>query len=149
MDHIFQRFRFDRRQVLIGAAALMAGDTAAEALSRPTPERVKYLIDFAMKQTKSTKLARGSIVGLADGTETRQLSRKVKNTNYWFAVAIPYREDGLLLFSGSDKPVHFSMHRTGTHMRRLISARNNNGKLLVWTGRDADQDFAKQLATWV
>jgi hypothetical protein len=63
-------------------------------------------------------------------------------------VIIPRREDGLIFFRGQDKPLFFAIHRTGSSMKRVSSAKNNEGKLEVWAGADAAKDFAKQLAFW-
>jgi hypothetical protein len=63
-------------------------------------------------------------------------------------VIIPQRADGVIFFRGSDEPLFFAMHRTGSGLRRVASAINRDGKLEVWAGADADRDFAKQLAVW-
>ena len=63
-------------------------------------------------------------------------------------VIIPRRDDGLVFFRGSDKPLFFAIHRTGARLNRITSAINRNGNLEKWTGADADADFAKQLAFW-
>ena len=63
-------------------------------------------------------------------------------------VIIPRREDGLIFFHGSDKPLFFAIHRTGSRINRVASAINRDGKLEKWSGVDADRDFAAQLAFW-
>ena len=53
-----------------------------------------------------------------------------------------------MFFRGTEQPLSFVMHRTGKHLRRIISARNADGQLSQWSGQPADKDFASQLAFW-
>jgi len=123
--------------------------TPAPVPARFDAAKLRSLISRALDEPDDTPLSRPAILGL--GTEpltTKSLERTPPGEKYGFMVIIPQREDGVIFFRGSDKPLFFAMHRTGSRLRRVASAINRDGKLEVWAGADADRDFAKQLAVW-
>ena len=115
-----------------------------------TPDRLQSLIKEATDVPEEIKFARPSILGFPQGVtvSTRQATRKAPNTNYYFAVVTPRIEDGLFFFKGTEKPFVYIMHRTDAHLRRVVSARNVDGKLSSWSGKAADDDFRSQINFW-
>ena len=112
-------------------------------------DKLEALIKLALAESDETPLSRPAILGL--GTTkltTKSIERTPPGEKYGFMVIIPRRDDGLVFFRGSDKPLFFAIHRTGARLNRITSAINRNGNLEKWTGADADADFAKQLAFW-
>jgi hypothetical protein len=111
--------------------------------------KLKQLIQTALAEPDQTPLSRPAILGLgSEPLTTKSIERTPPGGKYGFMVIIPQREDGLIFFRGQDKPLFFAIHRTGSSMKRVSSAKNRDGKLEVWAGADADNDFAKQLAFW-
>jgi hypothetical protein len=159
--------RFGRRAILGSglAWALSAVSASAQKSEKPpsargvaTPgesggtldaDKLEALIKQALAETDETPLSRPAILGL--GTTklaTKSIERTPPGEKYGFMVIVPRRDDGLIFFRGTDKPLSFSIHRTGAGLSRIASAINRDGKLEKWTGADADADFAKQLAFW-
>ena len=126
-----------------------AGGGATSGSTRMDADKLKALIALALAEPDETPLSRPAILGLgADPLKTKSIERTPPGEKYGFMVIIPQRDDGLVFFRGSDKPLFFAIHRTGSGMKRVASAINRDGKLEVWAGADADRDFAKQLAFW-
>jgi hypothetical protein len=159
-------FRFDRRIALSGGLAWLAAGFPAyaqqgrapdrrsmedsgggQALS---PEKLEALISEALSKTSEIQFARPWILGYPEGKKlvTRQVKRTIRGADYYSALAVPREDDGIMFFRGTDKPLSFAMHRTGTHLRRLVSALNKDGNLNQWSGPEADADFQSQLAAW-
>ena len=112
-------------------------------------DKLEALVRLALAEPDETPLSRPAILGLGpDKLTTKSIERTPPGEKYGFMVITPRREDGLIFFRGSDKPLFFAIHRTGSRLRRVASAINRDGKLEVWAGADADRDFAKQLAFW-
>jgi hypothetical protein len=112
-------------------------------------DKLEALIKLALAETDETPLSRPAILGLGSTKlTTKSIERTPPGEKYGFMVVVPRRDDGLIFFRGSDKPLFFAIHRTGAGLNRIISAINRNGNLEKWTGADADADFAKQLAFW-
>jgi hypothetical protein len=112
-------------------------------------DMLEALIKRALEETDETPLSRPAILGLgSDKLTTKSIERQQPGEKYGFMVIIPRRDDGLIFFRGADEPLFFAIHRTGSRMNRIASAINRNGKLETWSGRDADADFARQLAFW-
>jgi len=121
----------------------------APAPARFDAAKLKSLIALALDEPDETPLSRPAILGLgSEPLTTKSLERTPPGEKYGFMVVVPQREDGVIFFRGSDKPLFFAIHRTGSRLRRVASAINRDGKLEVWAGADADRDFAKQLAFW-
>lgn len=136
--------------MLAGLVLLAATSASAQQKSKLTPAQVEALIKQAIDDPEEIKFARPAILGFPEGTSvvTRQVARTAPNTNYFFAVVVPRVENGLFFFKGTEKPFSYIMHRTDTHLRRVVSARNADGKLSGWTGKAADADFLAQLNYW-
>ena len=163
---IHSPLRFGRRIFLGGglAWALSAIPAAAQKAEKPpsarggvvAPEpgtldadKLQALIKLALAETDETPLSRPAILGLGSTKlTTKSIERTPPGEKYGFMVIVPQRDDGLIFFRGTDKPLFFSIHRTGAGLNRVSSAINRNGTLEKWTGGDADADFAKQLAFW-
>jgi len=163
---IHSPLRFGRRIFLGGglAWALAAIPAQAQKMEKPPSARVgpvpaasetldadklEALIKLALAETDETALSRPAILGLGSAAlTTKSIERTSPGEKYGFMVIIPRRDDGLVFFRGTDKPLFFSIHRTGTGLNRIASAINRDSKLEKWTGADADADFAKQLAFW-
>src|SRR5262249_44196917 len=112
-------------------------------------DKLEALIQKALAETDETPLSRPAILGLGSTKlTTKSLERTEGDTKSGFMVIIPRRDNGLVFFRGSPKPLFFAMHRTGDSLQRHTSAINRDGKLEKWSGADADADFAKQLAVW-
>jgi hypothetical protein len=125
------------------------GGAAPSASTSLDAGKLKALIALALAEPDETPLSRPAILGLgADPLKTKSIERTPPGEKYGFMVIIPQREDGLIFFRGSDKPLFFAIHRTGSSIKRVASAINRDGKLEKWSGADADKDFAKQLAFW-
>ena len=140
MTDLFHLLPIDRRSLLAGGLAAVTTSTLASALTpRLTQKRLAAMIKQALSESKDIKFARPDILGLHE-LVAREITRKAPNTNYWFAAGVPERENTLVFFRGREKPVSFAMHRTGTHLRRLASARNIKGTLTPWSGEAADAD---------
>lgn len=126
-----------------------AGGGATSGSGRFDADKLKELIALALAEPDETPLSRPAILGLgSDPLKTKSIERTPPGEKYGFMVIIPQREDGLIFFRGSDKPLFFAIHRTGSSMKRMASAINRDGKLEAWAGGAADKDFAKQLAFW-
>jgi hypothetical protein len=165
---IHSPLRFGRRTLVgsglawvlsaIAAQAQTAGrDAGGKSTGGGTPSgsgrfdaaKLKELIALALAEPDETPLSRPAILGLGEvPLKTKSIERTPPGEKYGFMVIIPQREDGLILFRGQDKPLFFAIHRTGSSIKRVSSAKNRDGKLEVWAGADADKDFAKQLAFW-
>ena len=125
------------------------GGGAASGSKRFDADKLKELIALALAEPDETPLSRPAILGLGEvPLTTKSIERTPPGEKYGFMVIIPQREDGLIFFRGQDKPLFFAIHRTGSSMKRVSSAKNRDGKLEVWAGAAADKDFAKQLAFW-
>jgi hypothetical protein len=112
-------------------------------------DKLEALIKLALAETDETPLSRPAVLGLGSTKlTTKSIERTPPGEKYGFMVIIPRRDDGLIFFRGTDKPLFFSIHRTGAGLNRISSAINRNGTLEKWTGVEADADFAKQLAFW-
>ena len=112
-------------------------------------DKLEALINLALAETDETSLSRPAILGLGSTKlTTKSIERTPPGEKYGFMVIVPRRDDGLIFFRGTDKPLFFSIHRTGVGLNRVSSAINRDGKLEKWTGAEADADFAKQLAFW-
>jgi hypothetical protein len=159
-------FHVRRRTFLGGGLAWALSSISAEAQPSDRPpsarggvpppaaggldaDKLEALVQTALAEPDETPLSRPAILGLgATKLTTKSIERTPPGEKYGFMVVIPRREDGLIFFRGSDKPLFFAIHRTGSHMNRVSSAINRDGELEKWSGRDAEADFAKQLAFW-
>ena len=141
---------FDRRSLLSGLALLGLSAPAAAQTSVPlSADKLDNLVQDALQNPQEVKFARPEILGFRNmAITTRQLTRSAPNENYYVAVVVPQIEDGIMFFRGTEQPLSFVMHRTGTHLRRIISARNADGELSQWSGPPADKDFVSQLSFW-
>jgi hypothetical protein len=129
-----------------GAVAPDPGGSDADKLDA---DKLEALIKLTLAETDETPLSRPAVLGLGSTKlTTKSIERSPPGEKYGFMVIIPRRDDGLIFFRGTDKPLFFSIHRTGTGLNRIASAINRNGTLEKWTGSEADADFAKQLAFW-
>jgi hypothetical protein len=107
------------------------------------------LIKRALAEPDITPLSSPAVLGLGGSKlSTRSIERKSPDETYGLMVIIPRRENGLVFFRGTNKPFFYAFHLTGTHMNRVASALNRDGKLVKWSGANADADFAKQTAYW-
>ncbi len=112
-------------------------------------DKLNELITLALAERDETPLSRPEILGLGSKPlTTKSIERSPPGDKYGFMVIIPRRENGLVFFHGSEKPLFFAIHRTGSRIDRIASAINRGGKLEAWSGLDADRDFAGQLAFW-
>jgi len=164
---IHSPFRFGRRAFLGGSFAWALASMSAQAQRSDRPpsarggvppseggggldaDKLEALIQKALAETDETPLSRPAILGLGSTQPTtKSIEREEPGEKYGFMVVIPRRDDGLIFFRGSDKPLFFSIHRTGSGLQRITSAINRDGKLEKWSGSEADADFAKQLAFW-
>ena len=162
---IHSPFRFGRRTFLGSGLAWALSSIAAVAQRSERPpsarggvpsgpggldaDKLEALVQKALAEPDTTPLSRPAILGLgSQPLTTKSIERTPPGEKYGFMVIIPQRDDGLIFFRGSDKPLFFAIHRTGSGMKRVASAINRDGKLEVWAGADADRDFAKQLAFW-
>jgi len=163
---IHSPLRFGRRAFLGGGLAWVVSVISAEAQPSDRPpsarggvppaasgsldaEKLEALIQKALAEPDETPLSRPAVLGLgAEPLTTKSIERTPPGEKYGFMVVIPQREDGLIFFRGSDKPLFFAIHRTGSRLNRVSSAINRDGKLEAWAGDDADRDFARQLAFW-
>jgi hypothetical protein len=159
-------FRFGRRTFLGSGLAWALSAISAEAQRSDRPpsarggagpsgsgsldsDKLEALIQTALAEPDTTPLSRPAILGLgSQPLTTKSIERTPPGEKYGFMVITPRREDGLIFFRGSDKPLFFAIHRTGSRLNRVSSAINRDGKLEAWAGADADRDFAKQLAFW-
>jgi hypothetical protein len=150
MIHNASPLVFDRRNLLAGLALLGIGAPAAAETGPPlSAEKLDNFVRQALESTQEIKFARPEILGFRNmAIVTRQLTRSAPNQNYYIAVVVPEIDDGIMFFRGTEEPLSFVMHRTGKHLRRLVSARNADGQLSQWTGKPADQDFSSQLTFW-
>ncbi len=132
------------------AGASPSGSAATPSTSAGMDaNKLDSLIQLALAEQDTTPLSRPGILGLgSEPLTTKSIERTPPGEKYGFMVVIPRRDDGLIFFRGSDKPLFFAIHRTGSRRNRVASAINRDGKLEVWAGADADRDFAKQLAFW-
>jgi hypothetical protein len=158
--------RFGRRTFLGSGLAWALSAISAEAQKSEKPpsarggaapansgsldaDKLEALIKLALAEPDETPLSRPAILGLGSTKlTTKSIERTPPGEKYGFMVIIPRRDDGLIFFRGSDKPLFFAIHRTGAGLNRVTSAINRDGKLETWTGSDAEADFAKQLAFW-
>jgi hypothetical protein len=161
--------RFGRRTFMGGGLAWALSAVAAQAqlggTDRPPSARgggggttesssldadkLEALIQKALAEPDETPLSRPAILGLGSTKlTTKSIERSDADSKYGFMVIIPRRDNGLIFFRGSDKPLFFAMHRTGEGLKRHTSAINRDGKLEKWSGADAEADFARQLAFW-
>jgi hypothetical protein len=143
------KVRLDRRFMLTGILALLAAPVSAQLGLPLSSDRLEKLLEEAMKGGEG-KFAQPEIIGLAKGSTVkyRGVAREAPNTTYNLSMVVPEIEDGLLFYRGTEKPKFFVMHRTGRHLRRILSARNTDGVLSNWTGPAADKDFVAQLHFW-
>lgn len=150
MTHIVSPIVFDRRNLLAGLALLGLSAPAAAQTALPlSADRLDDLVQQALQSPQEIKFARPEILGFRNmAVVTRQVTRSAPNENYYVAVVVPEIEDGIMFFRGTEQPLSFVMHRTGKHLRRIISARNADGQLSQWSGQPADKDFASQLSFW-
>ena len=163
---IHSPFRLGRRTFLGSGLAWALSAISAEAQRSERPpsarggvppsgaggldaDKLKALIQTALAEPDETPLSRPAILGLgSQPLTTKSIERTPPGEKYGFMVIIPQRDDGLVFFRGSDKPLFFAIHRTGSGLKRVSSAINRDGKLEKWSGSEADADFAKQLAFW-
>ena len=164
---IHSPFRFGRRAFLGSGLGWALSSFPAEAQRSDRPpsargdapssgagdgldaDKLEALIQKALAEPDETPLSRPAVLGLGSAPlTTKSIERTPPGEKYGFMVIIPQRDDGLIFFRGSDKPLFFAIHRTGSGLNRLTSAINRDGKLEKWTGSAADADFAKQLAFW-
>ena len=162
-------FRFGRRIFLGGGLAWALSAISAEAQKSEKPpssragggadvpassgsmdaDKLEALVQKALAEPDETPLSRPAILGLGSTKlTTKSIERTPPDEKYGFMVIVPRRDDGLIFFRGSDKPLFFAIHRTGVGLNRITSAINRDGKLEKWSGAEADADFAKQLAFW-
>ena len=143
-------FLVDRRALFgSGLAWLMSGLPVDAQDASLSAEKLERMIQAALADQETIQFSRPAILGFTDSKlVAHQLAYSANNTNYYFSIFVPQREDGLVFSKGQDKPLFFAMHRTGKHLKRLVSATNRNGNLVGWYGPDADADFAEQKAYW-
>jgi Trypsin-like peptidase domain len=131
------------------AGGKATGGGATTGSKRFDVAKLNELMALALAEPDETPLSRPAVLGLgSEKLTTKSIERTPAGEKYGFMVIIPRREDGLIFFHGSDKPLFFAIHRTGSRLKRLASAINRDGKLEEWAGADADRDFAAQIAFW-
>jgi hypothetical protein len=142
--------RIDRRALLGSGLAALASVIPADAQNAElSADKLESLIARAMADKETIAFSRPAILGFTESKlVAHQLAYEYQSTNYYFSVFVPRREDGIVFSKGQDKPLSFSMHRTGPHLKRMVSALNRGGNLVSWYGPEADADFAEQKAYW-
>ena len=144
--------RADRRMLLTSGLAWFASAVAARAEDAAlTREKLDALIRKTLAEPGTTPLTHARILGFSEETlTTRSIAIGDADAGYkhGFMVVIPHQDDGIVLFDASNNPPFFTVHRTGEHLKRLASARNRNGALSEWSGKEADDDFAAEKAFW-
>jgi hypothetical protein len=140
----------DRRRMLAGGlASLLFGSAAHAQQGAISRAKLDKLIAKALAEPDTTPISRPHILGFAeDKLTTKSIERGDASHKYGFMVVIPRHADGIVMFEGKAKPIYFVMHRTDSHMRRVVSAINRDGKLSGWKGAEADASFASQLSFW-
>jgi hypothetical protein len=144
--------RFGRRTFMGGGLAWALSAVSAAATAEPgtlDADKLEDLVRLALAEDDETPLSRPAILGLGpDKLTTKSIEREEPGERYGFMVIIPRREDGLIFFRGADNPLFFAIHRTGSRLKRIASAINRDGDQEEWSGRGAEADFARQLASW-
>ena len=97
-----------------------SGGGASSGSRRFDADKLKALISLALAEPDETPLSRPAILGLgSEPLTTKSLERTPPGEKFGFMVIIPQREDGVVFFRGSDKPLFFAIHRTGSSLKRV------------------------------
>jgi hypothetical protein len=148
---IVESRRFDRRIFLgSGLAWFLFGLSRSAQGAVLTHTKLNLRIQRALHEPDTTPLSHPTLLGLGSANlTTKSIESGDKVHKYGFMVIIPRRADGLIFFEGkSVKPIFFAVHRTSERLNRVASVLNKNARLTRWSGREAEENFAKQKAFW-
>jgi hypothetical protein len=145
------RLALSRRTTLCGGALVFAGIGSAAAQS--DLERIKKIeawVAHIRTTPNQTPMSNGRILDFpTEQVQRKQIGLTREGVLRLFAVVTPYQRDGIVLAAGNSETRTFSVHRTGTHLRRVSSGRNLGGQVSRWSGPECDDDFQAQVAFWV
>jgi hypothetical protein len=139
-----------RRTVLWGGSLVFTGIGIAEAQTERHRKIAAWVARIKTTPDVTPMRAGTTLLDFPTREVTRkQASVKRGSVTYLFAVVTPYQEDGIVLGAGSVEAKTGVYHRTGTHLRRIASARGAGGKNERWSGPECEQDFQRQIDFWV
>lgn len=139
-----------RRAALSAGALMLAGigsTRAQTALDRA--ENIEAWVEHIRTTPNVAPMSNGHLLGFpTEQVQRKQIGLTRDGVRRLFAVVTPGQRDGIVLAAGNLETGTFGVHRTGTHLRRISSARNDGGKVSRWSGPECDADFEAQIAFW-
>lgn len=139
-----------RRPLLAGAMAFLGlGSARAQIVSADT-FKFEAWVEFTNRTNETGPMTNGSMLGFAsEQVRRKQIGDTRDGFSRLFAVVIPAETDGIVLAAGRADTGTYGIHRTGTHRRRINSARNINRVISRWDGAECDRDFQQQVQYWL
>lgn len=150
------RVGLSRRPVIVGGALALVGGLVlparAQGPERPSEKHLRAWIAYALGGTQAAGNfpdGPARAVGFARAQKLIAAIATFNDIRFGLAVILPEQENGLIFYELHLPSRLFKIHRTGVHLRRLASARNNSAnEWLTWAGADCDAHYAKLLAYW-
>jgi len=132
--------------MLSGVLGLLGGVAVRAQVTPAQTQKFEAWIEFTNRNDETGPMTNGTMLGFAS-EQVRRKQVGVTRDGYTrlFAVVIPAETDGIILAAGSVETRTFGIHRTGTHLRRVSSARNVNRAPAKWDGAECERDFQEQI----
>lgn len=140
-----------RRPLIFAGAMALIGVEPARA--QVTPDQIRKFeawVEFTNRDPETNPMTNGTLLGFSsEQVRRKQVGVTRDGFSNLFAVVIPAEQDGIILAAGRAEARTFGVHRTGTHLRRVASARNVNRVVSKWDGEECERDFQEQVAFWL
>lgn len=139
-----------RRLMLAGAMAMMGVSPARSQIKSADEFKFESWVEFTNRSAEAGPMTNGSILGFAtEQVRRKQIGDTRDGFSRLFAVVIPAEANGIVLAAGRADTTTYGIHRTGTHLRRIASARNVNRVISKWDGAECERDFREQVQYWL
>ncbi|MBV9832892.1 MAG: hypothetical protein JO055_00710 [Alphaproteobacteria bacterium] len=140
-----------RRIFVLGAAMGVATAGAARAQSSHE-DKFRRWVHLAEYVTITVPLKNGLLLGFRyDEIGGRQIgtTRGTSGAVRTLTVIAPHQPDRVILMTSDFAKTKYAIHRTDTHLKRVASARQIDGKASAWSGPECEADFAAQVDFWI
>lgn len=129
---------------------MLAGIGPAHAQNARSNKMAAWVNHVLATSRNVAPMSNGTVLGFpSDQVQRKQVGVTNHGVLRLFAVVTPLERDGIILAAGHAESRTFTVHRTGTHLRRIASGRNQGGNVSAWHGSGADSDFRAQVDFWV
>jgi hypothetical protein len=138
------------RRVFVLGAALGATTVGAACAQSSRDDKFRRWVNIAEYVTTTVPLKNGRLLGFpSEEVGGRQIGTSRGGVLRLLTVIAPHQPDRVILMTSDLAMTKYAIHRTDTHLKRVASARQIDGKASAWNGPECEADFTAQVNFWV